>query len=260
MKGINQVHYIGSITQAPDMKYTGNGLAILELTVAGKERVVGADGEARTAHFYNRCKAFGKYAEALSESFQPGDVVSVQGRLEYRSWGQDGEKRSTVETLITSIQTLEGSFVTEDDRRGQPVLVDGLNSVTIGGNLTKDAELRNTPTGVAVTHLSVAVNERYGSEKDQERVGFYNAQGWGELAEALGAGSKGQGVIGMGRLVGESWEDKDGNKRYGTKVEFDRAHFVAGGQRQVAATDKGQHAAPPLNVDEEFPPEEVLPF
>ncbi len=258
MKGINQVHFIGSIAKVPEMKYTGDGLAILELTVAGKEQVVSADGEARTAFFYNRCKCFGNYAEALAESFQAGDVVTILGRLDYRSWDQDGEKRSTVETLITSIQTLEGSFVTEDDKLGQPVLVDGLNSVSIGGNLTKDAELRNTPTGTAVTHLSVAVNEHFG--KDQERVGFYNAQGWAELAEVLGAGSKGQGVIGMGRLVGESWEGNDGKKRFGTKIEFDRAHFVAGRQRQTAAKGKEKRTAPPQSVDQEFPTEQDLPF
>lgn len=257
MKGINQVHVIGSIAKF-EMKYTAGELAILELTVAGKEQVVNADGETRTAHFYNRCKAFGPYAEALAGSLQQGDVVSAQGRLDYRSWEQDGEKRSTVETVIASIQTLEGSFITEDDKLGQPVLVDGLNSVTIGGNLTKDAELRYTPGGTAVTHLSLAVNEYFG--KDQERVGFYNAQGWGELAEVLAAGSKGQGVIGVGRLLSESWEDGDGKRRYGTKIELDRAHFVAGKQRQSAAKGKEQRTAPPQSVDQEFPPEQDLPF
>ena len=263
MKGINQVHFIGSVAKDVELKYTAGELAILELTVAGKEQVVGADGETRTAHFYNRCKAFGPYAEALAESFQAGDVVTILGRLDYRSYEKDGEKRSTVETVIASVQTLEGSFVTEDDKLGQPVLVDGLNSVTIGGNLTKDAELRYTPNGNAVTHLSVAVNEHFG--KDQERVGFYNVQGWGELAEVLAAGSKGRGVIGVGRILSESWEDGDGNKRYGTRIELDRAHFVAGKQRQSAAKGQGQRTAsprtaPPQSVDQEFPPEEDLPF
>ena len=108
MKGINQVHFIGSIAKNPELKYTPGDLAILELTVAGKEQVVNADGETRTAVFYNRCKAFGPYAEALAESFQAGDVVTILGRLDYRSYEKDGEKRSTVETVISSVQTLEG--------------------------------------------------------------------------------------------------------------------------------------------------------
>jgi len=275
MRGINQVHYIGSVTQAPDMKYTPGGLAILEVTVAGKQQIVTADGTAKTVSFYNRCKAFGAYAEALAESLQQGDVVSVYGRLDFRSYeGDGGQKRPTVETVITTLQTLEGKFVTTDDSRGQPVLLDGLNSVTIGGNLTKDAELRHTPTGNSVAHLNVAVNERFrrlqpsvgDCSDDGEKVGFFDLQGWGELAEALGNGSKGQGVVGVGRLLNESWE-KDGQKRYSTKVELERGYFVSSGTSKNAPAKSamtprrtGERANPPTSVEEEFPPEAELPF
>jgi len=267
MKGINQVHYIGSVANQPELKYTPGGMAILELTVAGKTPVITSSGEEKRISFYNRSKCFGKYAEALADSLQQGDVVSVHGRLEYRAWeGDGGEKRATVETVISTLQTLEGTFITEDDSRGQPVLVSGFNQVTIGGNLTREAELRHTAGGASVTSLSVAVNERYGEE--QEKVGFYNLQAWGELAESLSEGAKGQGIVGVGRLVNESWEDKDGQRRYGTKVELERAYFVASGngKREAPtksapkATGKGPRKAPPLDIDEEFPPEEDLPF
>lgn len=259
MKGINQVHYIGSITQAPELKYTAGGLAILELTVAGKETVTKSDGTMSTSVFYNRCKCFGKYAEALADSLQQGDVVDIQGKLEYRDWDKDGEKRSTVETVIGAIQTLSGNFVTEDDRRSQPILVDGLNSVTLGGNLTRDAEHKTLLTGNSVTRLTMAVSERYGAKADDEKVGCFDLQGWGELAESLAEGGKGQGVIGVGRVLNKSWDDKDGNKRYGTKIELGRAHFVTSGGRPVAAAQASTRVAPPVS-DETFPPEEDLPF
>lgn len=265
MRGINQVHYIGSIVQAPELKYTPDGLAILELTVAGKQEIVTADGAAKSVSFYNRCKCFGKYAESLADGLQQGDVVSVHGRLEYRSWeGNGGEKRSTVETVITTIGTLEGGFITEDDRRGQPVLTDGLNSVTIGGNLTKSAELKHLATGNSVTRLSVAVSERY-TGKEDEKVGYFDLQGWGELAEMLGEGGKGDGIIGVGCLVNESWEDRDGNKRYGTKVKLERAHFVSVGRQTASKSTpkpsrKGARKAPRLSLEEKFPPEDSLPF
>ncbi len=263
MLGINQVHYIGSLTANPDLKYTPGGLAILELTVAGRAEVLSAEGEVKHPAFYNRCKAFGKYAESLAQSLQQGDIASVHGRLEYRSYEVGGEKRSTVETVIETIQTLEGRFVTEDDKRDQPVLVDGLNSVTIGGNLTRDPDHRQLPTGNSVTRVSVAVNERYtGKDGDGEKVGYFDLQAWGELAEALAEGAKGGGIIGVGRLVNESWDDKEGNKRYGTKVELERAHFVSGGPAKNSSAAKPQkaeakHSRP---LDEEFPPEEALPF
>ena len=266
MLGINSTHYIGSVASQPDMKYTPGGLAILELTVAGRGEVVTAEGEVKHPAFYNRCKCFGKYAEALSESLQQGDVVSVHGRLEYRSYEVEGEKRSTVETVITTIQTLEGRFVTEDDRRGQPVLVGGLNSVTIGGNLTRDPDHRQLPTGNSVTRVSVAVNERYtGKDGDGEKVGYFDLQAWGELADTLAEGAKGGGIIGVGRLVNESWEDKDGNKRYGTKVELERAHFISNGPGKSSSANKPKQSAQPerkgtTNLEEEFPPEQHLPF
>ena len=260
MKGINTVHYVGSISKEPEMKYTPGGLAILELTVAGKETLTKSDGTPKKGVFYNRCKCFAKYAEALSNSFRQGDIVSVQGRLEYSSWDKDGEKRSTVETVVSSIQTLTGRFVTDDDSRGQPVLQGGLNTVTIGGNLTRDAELKTTPSGNSVTQLSIAVNERYG--EGDEKVGFFDLQAWGELAETLAEGAKGQGVIGVGHLLNESWTDKDGNKRYGTKVELGQAFLVAAGQGSAvtrpAPVSSAQTAPAKLDVD--FPPEEDLPF
>ena len=265
MKGINTVHYVGSISKELELKYTPGGLAILELTVAGKEIITKSDGTAKTSVFYNRCKCFAKYAEALAGSFRQGDIVSVQGRLEYSAWDKDGEKRSTVETVISSIQTLTGRFITDDDSRGQPVLQGGINFVTIGGNLTRDAELKYTPSGNSVTQLSIAVNERYG--EGSEKVGFFELQAWGELAETLAEGAKGQGIIGVGHLVNDAWTDKDGNKRYGTKVELSRAFFVSSGPGQgeavstlPAPTCASSQQTAPISLREEFPPEEELPF
>ena len=169
-----------------------------------------------------------------------------------------------METVIETIQTLTGSFVLKDDNRGQPVLEQGLNSITLGGNLTKDAEPRQLPTGNSVVRLSVAVNERYVSKGEAgEKVGYFELQAWGELAEALAEGAKGQGGIGIGRVANESWEDREGNKCYGTKVELERAHFVTSGPAKTATTTKqgSQNRQPPHSAPEdEFPPEQDLPF
>ena len=249
MRGTNQTHYVGSLALTPELKYTPGGLAILEITVAGRGEVLTADGTPRQAPFYNRCKAFGKYAESLAESLSQGDVVSVHGRLEYRSYEIEGEKRSAVETVVATLGTLAGRFVTQDDARGQPVLQDGLNRVTIGGNLTKDAELKRLPTGNSVVRLSLAVNERYA--EDGEKVGYFDLQAWGELAEGLAEGAKGQGVVGVGRLLNDSWTDPSGTKRYGTRVELERAYLVAGAPAKPeavagAATPPARETAPPV--------------
>jgi len=139
----------------------------------------------------------------------------------------------------------------------------GFNQVTIGGNLTRGTDHRQLPTGNSVTRVSVAVNERYtGKDGDSEKVGYFDLQAWGELADTVAEGGKGQGIIGVGRLVNESWDDKDGTKRYGTKVELERAHFVSSGPTKSNSTAKPKQAETKHKrpLDEEFPPEENLPF
>lgn len=106
----------------------------------------------------------------------------------------------------------------------------------------------------------MAINERYG--EDGEKVGFFDLQVWGELAEALAEGVKGQGVVGVGRLLNDSWTDQVGNKRYGTRVELERAYLVVGAPSRpeaVAGAAKAE-GAPPPPVEEASPTEVDLPF
>jgi single-strand DNA-binding protein len=85
---------------------------------------------------------------------------------------------------------------------------------TIVGNLTRDPELRFTPSGLAVASLSVAVNRKRGEE---EVVSFFDVTAFGTLAENVCELGKGTRVIVVGRLEQRSWE-QDGNKR--SKVEL----------------------------------------
>ena len=111
------------------------------------------------------------------------------------------------------------------------------------------------------------MNERYtGKDGDGEKVGYFDLQAWGELAEVLAEGGKGGGIIGVGRLVNESWDDKDGNKRYGTKVELERGYFVSANAKNAPAKSAtkprrtGERTTPQISLEEEFPPEDNLPF
>ncbi len=251
MRGINHALFVGAVAAEPELRYTGGGMAILELTVAGKTPVETDGGEVKQLSFYQRVKAFGKFAEALIEQVKRGQVVAVTGRLDYRSWaGDDGVRKSTVETVIESINTLNAEhFTFEDDKKGQPVLVEGVNEVTLGGNLTRDAEFKQLPAGSSVARFNIAVNERLGTE---DRVGFHRIEVWRTLAEASGDAAKGEGILVTGRLINESWDDKDGNRQYGTKVEATRLYRI--GNRGAEA--RTQAAAPreePFQADADLP-------
>lgn len=94
-----------------------------------------------------------------------------------------------------------------------------LNQVTLMGNLTRDPELRQTPTGQNVTSFSLALNRSYkdGSGEWQEATDYIDIVCWGPLAERVSQYlSKGRRCLVQGRLQSRSWE-QDGAKR--SKVE-----------------------------------------
>lgn len=94
-----------------------------------------------------------------------------------------------------------------------------LNQVTLMGNLTRDPELRQTPTGQSVTSFSLALNRSYkdSSGEWQEATDFIDIVCWGPLAERVAQYlSKGRRCLVQGRLQSRSWE-QDGAKR--SKVE-----------------------------------------
>ena len=90
------------------------------------------------------------------------------------------------------------------------------NSITIVGNITRDPELRFTPSGQANARLGVAVNRRWqdrNSGEWQESTSFFDVICWRELAENVSESLKrGTRVIVTGRLEQRTWE-QEGNKR-----------------------------------------------
>jgi single-strand DNA-binding protein len=90
------------------------------------------------------------------------------------------------------------------------------NSITIVGNITRDPELRYTPSGQANVRLGVAVNRKWqdrNSGEWQEATSFFDVIAWRELAENVNESlKKGARVIVTGRLEQRSWE-QEGNKR-----------------------------------------------
>ena len=96
------------------------------------------------------------------------------------------------------------------------------NSITVVGNVTRDPELRFTPTGQATASFGVAVNRRWQNRQTQEweeAVSFFDVVCWREMAEnASESLSKGSRVIVTGRLEQRSWETQEGDKR--SKVEI----------------------------------------
>lgn len=102
-----------------------------------------------------------------------------------------------------------------------------LNKVILMGRLTKEPELRNTPSGVSVASFTLAVERSYAKPGEDKETDFINVIAWRNTAEFVSKYfTKGQLVAVSGRLQVRSWEDTDGQKRYATDVVADEVFFA----------------------------------
>jgi single-strand DNA-binding protein len=242
-RGINNVLLIGSLARDPELRYAPSGLAILNFTLAGDSKIHTDDGE-RNVPWYQRTSLIGKQAEALAETLKAGDAVLLEGSLDYRSWENEaGEKRSKLEVKAQRLEVLQAGERTEAlvrDAIGGLRLTDAVNRVTVSGNLTRDAQVRVTPNGVSVASLSIATTESWKDANGewQERTHFVDVTLWREMADAVSSLTKGTPVLVTGRVVTDSWTDKDGSKRNAVKIEADRLEVLV----RVSKPDAAQPA------------------
>ena len=98
------------------------------------------------------------------------------------------------------------------------------NRVVLGGNLTRDPELRFTQNGVPVCSFSIAVNR---IKSKSEAVDFFSVSAWRELGETV-ANYKKQGdpILVEGRLQYRTWQAQDGAKRSAVDVVADNVQFL----------------------------------
>lgn len=99
------------------------------------------------------------------------------------------------------------------------------NNVTLVGNVTRDPELRFTPSGQAVATFGLAVNRRWQNRQTQaweEATSFFDVVCWAQLAEnAAESVQKGTRLIVTGRLDQRSWETQEGEKRSKVEIQAD---------------------------------------
>ena len=91
------------------------------------------------------------------------------------------------------------------------------NNITVVGNVTRDPELRFTPSGQATASFGLAVNRRWQNRQTQEweeATSFFNVVCWGDMGENVGESiQKGARLLVTGRLEQRSWETDQGEKR-----------------------------------------------
>ena len=136
------------------------------------------------------------------------------------------------------------------------------NKVILGGRLTADVEMKQTPSGVSVCTFSLAVNRKVGKEADQ-KTDFINCVAWRNTADFISKYfKKGSCILVVGNIQNRSWQDNNGIKRYATEVIVDEVNFVDSKSDNGAGSIGG--GATPYSADvtafEEMTADDDLPF
>ena len=101
-----------------------------------------------------------------------------------------------------------------------------LNMAVIMGRLTADPELKHTPSDIAVTSFSVAVNRSYAKQDGQREADFIDVVAWRSTAEFICKYfGKGQLIVVQGMLQTRTYTDSQGNKRKAVELVADQVHF-----------------------------------
>lgn len=108
----NRVELIGNLTRDPEIRYTPQGTAVATFSIATNRTFV-SDGERREEADFHRVVAWNKLAELCGQLLKKGNRVFVSGRLQNRSWEQDGQTRNITEIVIEDMILLTSKGGTE---------------------------------------------------------------------------------------------------------------------------------------------------
>lgn len=111
---LNRVVLIGRLTKDPELRYTPNGVAVANFTLAVERSFKNAQGERETD--FIPCVVYRQLAELVTNYLSKGKLAAVDGRVQVRSFdGQDGQKR-----WVTEIIAQDCRFLSPKDSQPQP--------------------------------------------------------------------------------------------------------------------------------------------
>ena len=128
-----------------------------------------------------------------------------------------------------------------------------MNTVNLIGRLTKDPELKYTPSGVAICKFTLAVNRDFTSQNGEREADFINCTTFKKTAENLSNyQSKGSQIGVVGRIQTGSYEGQDGKRVFTTDVMVDRVEFLGSKQGEGQANNNPpvQNNNGPVEVDD----------
>ncbi|MCE2459241.1 MAG: single-stranded DNA-binding protein [Pseudomonadales bacterium] len=125
-RGVNKAILIGNLGRDPDVRYTQDGRAVTNFSIATSEQWRDrTTNEQQERTEWHRVVCFGRLAEITGEYLRRGSKVYIEGRLQTRSWERDGQTHYTTEVVANEMQMLDsrgggGGIGRPDDGGGYP--------------------------------------------------------------------------------------------------------------------------------------------
>jgi single-strand DNA-binding protein len=104
---LNKVSLIGRLGKDPEMRYTASGAAVTTFTLATNRMTKAADGTAQEETDWHTIVTWDKLAETCNQFLTKGRQVYIEGRLQTRTWEQDGQKRYKTEVVANEMLILD---------------------------------------------------------------------------------------------------------------------------------------------------------
>lgn len=117
-RSLNQVFLMGNLTRDPELRQIPSGQSVCSFSLALNRAYKSADGEWQEATDYIDIVAWGPLGERVAQYLSKGRRCLVQGRLQSRSWEQDGNKRSKVEVNANDVTFLDSRGGGDNDNGG----------------------------------------------------------------------------------------------------------------------------------------------
>ena len=130
-----------------------------------------------------------------------------------------------------------------------------MNKVILIGRLTKDPELRKTPTDVSVCQFTIAVNRAFQQQNGERQADFINCIAWRNQAENLAKYMKKGGQIAVdGSIQTRSYDDQNGVRRFITEVVCNQITFLEAKKSETSYgyNDLSQLEVPPMRESNSF--------
>ena len=126
-----------------------------------------------------------------------------------------------------------------------------MNKIILSGNLTKDVELRYTPSGKAFARVGIGVSRKVKNSDGKYDSDFFNLVAWDKTAEFFGRYlAKGSKVLIEGRLQNNDYTDKNGVKHYAVDVIVENVEFAGSKVEKKSDEPKDEFDGTPVNDDD----------